>query len=158
MKAPETRLKRDLMSALERLKASNPNNPDLIKKAKLGKLRISPSTVAREAGCSRTLIGHEGCAYPEIRNLILKCRDTVAKPATSFEEINRALRHENQELKDAVKLAMSRVAALRLRMDATEISAARDAQEEERRLAEYHKQKSIQSHPNVKHISPRRRT
>lgn len=145
------RAERDLLDALERLKNGSPKNSGLAKKARLGKLRINPSTVAQEAGCSRTLIGHEGCAYPQIRDQVLKFRETASKPATSFEEINRKLRRENENLIEAVRVAMSRVAAMELQLQAGEIEALRKIRDLQRQLA---KALESQNAPKVSNVSP----
>jgi hypothetical protein len=149
MESSGTRVERDLLGALARLQAGNPSNPALAKKARLGKLRINPSTVAQEAGCSRTLIGHDGCAYPQVRAKILKHKDTAAKPATSFEDINRDLRHDNQNLKDAVRLAMTRIAAMRLQRDATENQATLNVDEVKRQLAKALEMQGVRQESNV---------
>lgn len=124
----------DLTDALERLISGTPRNPSLAKKARLGKLRINPSTVSLEAGCSRTLIGYDGCAYQNIRDRILELKISGPKATTSFEDINRELRHENQDLREAIKVAMSRVAAKDLQIEATERYAERKVREAERRM------------------------
>jgi hypothetical protein len=157
MKAIQARAERDLLDALERLKTGSPKNSELAKKARLGKLRINPSTVAQEAGCSRTLIGHESCAYPEIRNQILKYRHDAAKPATSFEEINRHLRRENHVLNEAVRVAMSRVAAMELQLQAGETVAMRKVRELQRQLAKALESPNVPNASNVSHISTSRK-
>jgi hypothetical protein len=45
-----------IWDAIERLKQEKPLNLQLLRQAKLGRLRIGPSTVAREAGCPRDYI------------------------------------------------------------------------------------------------------
>ena len=59
-----------LLTALRRLQEGNPSHPALIAANAQGKLKISFSSVATEAGVSRSLIGYDGCAYMEIRTLI----------------------------------------------------------------------------------------
>lgn len=157
MTSPHERTEQELLGALERLKNGSPKNPELAKKARLGKLRINPSTVAQEAGCSRTLIGHEGCAYPDVRNQILKYRETALKPATSFEEINRTLRRENQNLKEAVRIAMSRVAAIELQLRAGEVAAERKVRETQRQLSNALESQNSPRESNVSPISARRK-
>lgn len=44
-----------IWDAIERLKQEKPLNPQLLRQAKLGRLHIGPSTVAREAGCHARL-------------------------------------------------------------------------------------------------------
>lgn len=114
--------------ALERLKSGAPNDPQLAKRAKRGILRISVAVVAQEAGHSRTLISHEGCAYPAVRRAILDAKAPPRSEPTSLAEINRRLRQENAELRRTVKLARDSMAAMALRMN-------RVVREAERRVA-----------------------
>src|SRR5258708_2941611 len=60
----------DLKRALARLINGNPTNPDLCRLVAEGRLRVSYSSVAKEAGRSRTLIAHKNCTYPEVRKAI----------------------------------------------------------------------------------------
>ncbi|MFC3457538.1 hypothetical protein [Massilia haematophila] len=132
--APITGIEKELMDALARLKSGQPKNAILSKKAKLGKLRINAATVAREANRSRTLIGHDGCAYPRVRAAV-KAAAEPEVPPTSFEDVNRRLREDNQELRKTVKLAMSQVAAMIKRMDHLEREATRRIKTAERAVA-----------------------
>lgn len=157
MKSTPTRAERDLLDALARLKNGSPKNADLAKKARAGKLRINPTTVAQEAGCSRTLIGHENCIYPKIREQILKYRKETERPATSFEEINRQLRRDNLGLKEAVRLAMSRVAAMELQLKAGETTATREVRNLQRQLAAAMEPRDATSESNVRNISAKRK-
>lgn len=151
MKSTLSQVEQNLIDALERLKKGEPKNPGLAKKARVGKLRINPTTVAKEAGCSRTLIGLDECAYPKIRDQVLKYRDTASKPATSFEEINRQLRRDNLNLNEAVKIAMSRVAAMELQLHAGEVEAMRKVRDLQRQLA---KAIETQNAPRTSNVSP----
>jgi hypothetical protein len=157
MKSTPARVEKDLLDALERLKMGTPKNTDLAKKARAGKLRINPTTVAREAGCSRTLIGHENCIYPKIRNQIREYKDETAKPATSFEEINRQLRRDNLDLKEAVRLAMSRVAAMELQLKAEETTVTREVLSLRRQLKKALESPDSPSGSNVSNISAKRK-
>lgn len=67
-------IERDFSAAVDRLLANNPSNPLLKKQAAKNRLRISPSTVALEAGRSRTLIAMENCRLPQIRDRILSAQ------------------------------------------------------------------------------------
>lgn len=88
-------------AALARLITGQPDHPDLQAKAAAGQLRISFSTVAKEAGRSRTLIGHDGCAYPKMRQRILDlmeegpraqaARDLFKKTATRNSDLTQRL-------------------------------------------------------------------
>lgn len=121
-------IEQSLWDALERLKAGTPQNIILAKRAKRGTLKISISTVALEAGRSRTLISHENCAYPAVRQAILALKSPPEEPSTSLAELNRRLRAENSELRRTVKQARDSMAAMALRM-------ARVVKEADRRCA-----------------------
>lgn len=70
-RSPLVVIERDFNEALDRLLAGKPQKPALRKLAAEGRLLINPSTVAEEAGRSRTLIGLEECRLPDVRNRIL---------------------------------------------------------------------------------------
>ncbi|MFM0658036.1 hypothetical protein [Paraburkholderia sediminicola] len=121
----------DLRKALDRLKSGIPQDPDLACKAKAGKLRINPTTVAKEAGRARTLIGYDGCTYMNIRTEILATRER-AIPTVSFDQVVQTLRADVSRLKEEVTVAMSRVAAMQLCMHANIRKAERRVAEIER--------------------------
>jgi hypothetical protein len=102
--------------AIQRLKEERPLNPQLLRLAKLGRLSIGPSTVAREAGCPRDYISHEGCRYPDLYKAIKALQKPVTEPR-SLAEVNLKLRQRNRELLESVKTARAQVAAALLRMD-----------------------------------------
>jgi hypothetical protein len=128
---PATDTEKALFDALQRLKDGKPEHPDLLKKARLKTLRINPSTVAKEAGRARTLIGYDGCAYPKVRVAILAHKIPTA-PTTRFEDVNRKLREDNAILRQSVKTAMDRVAAMVRRLDTVEREAKRKIRDAER--------------------------
>jgi len=132
---PATIVEQELFDALERLKSATPKRPELRKKASIGMLRINPTTVALEAGRARTLIGHQNCAYPRVRAAIEAFKHDASTPATSFEEVNRRLRHENTDLRAAVIVAASRLAAMVRRMDSIERETRKQLAEAKRRAA-----------------------
>lgn len=68
---PPSAIEKDFLDALERVAGGRPNNVTLKRLAARGRLRVSVSTVAKEAGHSRTLIAYEQCRYPAIRLQIL---------------------------------------------------------------------------------------
>lgn len=121
-------VEQSLWDALERLKSRTPQNVILMKRAKRGTLKISISTVALEAGHSRTLISHDRCAYPAVRQAILALKAPPEQVPTSLAELNRRLRAENAELRRTVKQARDSMAAMALRM-------ARVVKEADRRCA-----------------------
>lgn len=107
-----------LSHALQRLIEGSPTHPKV--RAKLEKRQaagkpyglVSFSNVALEAGVSRTLIGHVDCAYPKVRNAILK-----AKKASPAAETVRALRREIAELKSTQAQLITVCASLRTELD-----------------------------------------
>ena len=102
--------------AIERLKQDKPLNPQLVRQAKLGRLRIGPSTVAREAGCPRDYISHPGCRFPDLYQAIKALQEPAVEPR-SLAEVNLNLRQRNRELLESIKTARAQVAAALLRMD-----------------------------------------
>ncbi len=102
--------------AIQRLKEEKPLNLQLLRQAKLGRLSIGPSTVAREAGCPRDYISHQGCRFPDLYQAIKALQEPVVEPR-SLAEVNLKLRQRNRELLESVKTARAQVAAALLRMD-----------------------------------------
>lgn len=141
-KLPRNRTEQELLDALERIENGAPKDPALIKRSKRGALRVTISTVAQEAGFSRTLISHDRCAYPKVRAKILALRAPSAEPM-SLAEINRRLRQDNAELRRSVKLARDSMAAMALRMN-------RVVKEAERRIAMAERRRSKKSAPGDK--------
>src|SRR5579872_4148628 len=90
--------------AIQRLQEERPLHPQLLRQVKLGKLSIGPSTVAREAGCPRDYINHEGCRYPDLYKTIKALQKRVTEPR-SLAEVNLMLRQRNRELLESVKTA-----------------------------------------------------
>jgi hypothetical protein len=100
-------VERDFHEALDRLIAGKPRTPKLRRHAAEGRLNISPTTVALEAGRSRTLIAMEDCRLPSVRNRILIStrKDEIAAPRTASEVIAR-LREQVVGLKQQVAAAI----------------------------------------------------
>jgi hypothetical protein len=115
----------ELMEALQRLVDRRPQDPDLAQKAQRGTLKINISSVAKEAGRSRTLVSHGCCAYPQVRAAILNYRNPPNQ-ATSMAEINRRLRSENAELRRSIKLAREAMAAMVRRVERIKNEADRE--------------------------------
>ena len=127
--------------AIQRLKEEKPLNPQLIKLAKLGRLRLGPTTVAREAGCPRDYISHEGCRFPDLYQAIKALQEPVVEPR-SLAEVNLKLRQRNRELLESIKTARAQVAAALLRMDQM-------AKDYDRKLSEFERiQKRQGADPN----------
>src|ERR1039457_6895277 len=104
--------------AIQRIKEEKPLNPQLLRLAKLGRLRLGPTTVAREAGCPRDYISHEGCRFPDLYQAIKALQEPAVEPR-SLAAVNLRLRQRNRELLAAVKTARAQVSAALLRMDQT---------------------------------------
>jgi hypothetical protein len=127
--------------AMQRLKDEKPLNPQLLRQAKLRRLRLGPSTVAREAGCPRDYISHAGCRFPDLYQAIKALQDPVAEPR-SLAELNLKLRQRNRELLESIKTARAQVAAALLRMDQM-------AKDYDRKLSEFERiQKRQGTDPN----------
>ena len=95
-----TEIESDFNHAIDRLIEGKPTNPDLQKIAARKKLAITPTTVAMEAGRSRTLIALKQCRLPLIRRRVLSLSGDVLTPrlSGSAAEIAR-LKEENAALK-----------------------------------------------------------
>jgi hypothetical protein len=123
-------MEKRFLDAIERLREGNPLCPELQKKAKAGKLRASDvSAVALEAGgpdekgiwrgLSRTLIGHDNCRYPKVREEIRKGKE--GEPGEyDLKNVNSKLRERNRQLERINKQLLSTCAAMRVRMNKLE--------------------------------------
>jgi len=115
------RVERGLMEALDRLEKGIPRHPRLKALLAKGALRVSISSVALEAGRSRTLIGTAHCAYPAIRQRIMDGRRPPTQRRTQDDIIaqlrrdNATLRAENARI--ATQLADAVAAAWRLKKE-----------------------------------------
>lgn len=112
----------DLKAALARLQKGAPRNQQLKMLASKGRLRITVSSVALEAGRSRTLIGTKECAYPEIRRRILDMQVPSNHQRKTHHEMIAQLRRENDVLKKenariATQLADAVATAWRLKKE-----------------------------------------
>lgn len=122
---------KDFLDALKRLQAGAPRNPKLILQKKSGKLRINVSSVALEAGRSRTLIGYKGCQYPEIRATI-QIRRENSTPKAKTQSKQKELRDEIRVLNERLKAADAVNASLLLRLCELEESLDRSMRAEAR--------------------------
>ncbi|WP_143273007.1 hypothetical protein [Azospirillum palustre] len=128
-------MEKDFIDALERLRNRQPQHPDLAKKAKLGTLQINVTTVAQEAGRSRTLIGMDDCRYPRVRAAILAEKADVASvvETRTAEDVIRRLRDDRAALAASLRASESENAALLLRLRDVERAAQREIGIAERR-------------------------
>lgn len=93
----------NVREALQRLLLGEPRNEALREKAGRGLNILSISSVAQEAGVSRTSIGHANCPYPELR---LEIIDAIAKQkkAPISQKLVDNLRAEIRDLRRQLKL------------------------------------------------------
>lgn len=112
----ESRAKRDLLDALERLKAGHPTELRLVERAIRGKLRINPLTVSIEAGRSRTLIGMPDCMSPDVRELVLAERNRSVDYRVRVSDV-LAAKAQVRELLEKIRTKDSALAAAFLRID-----------------------------------------
>lgn len=98
-------IEQDFLAAIKRLEEGHPRSKELKKRAALGILKINVSTVAIEAGRSRTLIAlDDKCRYPRVRALILQEKGVRnALPSTQTELISN-LRADKAEFSAQAKL------------------------------------------------------
>jgi len=101
--------------ALARLLSGQPRHPDLVHDLREGKLRLSVSTVALEAGRSRTLIGHARCKFPKVREEILKAIES-GPTAARARDLLRSTTARITELEDQLAQVLSINAALELEL------------------------------------------
>ena len=114
MRATREQIRSDFLGALARLMNSSPNSQELKTAASEGRLRINISTVAKEAGRSRTLIACTGLGYDDIRSAILASMGSIEDVAAPAKMGDEAL--EGAKAKDAlIVLLLSENAALMIR-------------------------------------------
>lgn len=124
----ENKIEADFFSAYKRLCTHSPHNLALKARAIAGKLEINLSTLALEAGHSRTLISMSSSKYPRVRALIFpdehvapghtqKVATGGAAKRPTHVEVLRAIREE----KALLKLERDRFAT---RLAETEIAIA----------------------------------
>lgn len=101
----------EFLAAISRIQSGTPSNKELLADKMAGKLRLSVSSVAKEAGRSRTLIGHKGCRYPKIRDIIQGANSEPTSP-TSLRDALEKSRAEVADLKKKLALSQSHNASL----------------------------------------------
>lgn len=119
-------MEKRFLGAIDRLKKGAPLCPELQRRAKAGKLRVDVSAVALEAGgpdekgawrgLSRTLIGHDSCRYPKVRDEIRRRKEGEPNEY-DLKNVNSKLRARNRVLEKMNKQLLSTCAAMRLRME-----------------------------------------
>ncbi|MCZ8312348.1 MAG: hypothetical protein O9320_15990 [Magnetospirillum sp.] len=119
--APVDKIEADFFRALERLHKGRPNHPDNKEAAEAGKLKITFSSLATEAGHSRTLISQEGrkCKYPRVRKEVMEIitkRRGVETVSGSDKKILSMMR--NRELDVEINCLKARMQALVIEVEA----------------------------------------
>jgi hypothetical protein len=109
-----TKAARDaLEEALVRLRLGKPRNPLLAAVAAQGKLKVTVTTVAKEAGVSRTSIGVENCRFPDIRTrILLGDAGNEPRPVKGLTAEVQRLRVANAELRRQVETLQSQQAVM----------------------------------------------
>lgn len=125
---------RKLEEALARLMAGKPDDKKLRQQAQLGSLRITISSVAREAGVSRTLIGHDKCPYPTIRRKVIGIRGGTPAEGTLLSTLKQ-MRAELADARRREKLDLSLRGALLRRMRDLELALSRQTRRSNRKSA-----------------------
>lgn len=136
MEPKPSQVEQDFWDAIERILAGSPTDPILRDLATLGKLRLSISTVAKEARRSRRLIGHDGCRYANVRARILGLKaakssrnapvSEIAKLKLMVRELSQQLRHQQHEMYSFV------VARQKLEQEVEALKLQRDRARRER--------------------------
>jgi len=121
---PVDPIERDFLLAIERLELRTPREHVLQKNYRADKLSLNKSTVALEAGHSRTKIYD----YPRVIARIAEVQVPVHSARTAHDVIAR-LREENALLRREKRSALSALAALTIRMQ-------QDIQKHEKRVRE----------------------
>lgn len=102
-------IEKDFLDAIERIKSGKPKEASIKAKVKQVKLKLNASAVAIEAGHSRTLIGHAGCQYPQVRAMLLG--EKITKQPHQADELSR-LKLKVQELRRMLAAALDQNAVL----------------------------------------------
>lgn len=114
-----TATEREFMAAVDRLEKGKPHNPKLKQAAARQKLRINFTTVAQEAGRSRTLIGHDKCEYLAVRQRIKQHMDPSRGDPRSSNQVIKRLRKTIVDLELQLKNAQTEILShFNLRTDA----------------------------------------
>lgn len=100
------------MQALKRVASGKPREARNAALASKGRLRVTVATVAREASRSRTLIGSDNCAYPDVRKAVLAAMDggdeTGRDRPTAADLVGR-LREDKARLESHVRVLATRL-------------------------------------------------
>lgn len=122
-------IEQDLLDALQRLIEGKPTHKSLKAKAKEGKLKVNTSSVALEAGRSRTLIALEDCRYPKVREAVKLVQGGKKAVPTTYTELISSLRADLATVKAERRLLEMTMADHVLARRKAEVLARRDAAE-----------------------------
>lgn len=122
-------IEQDLLDALQRLVDGKPTHKTLKAKAKEGRLKVNPSTVALEAGRSRTLIALEDCRYPKVREAVKLAQGGKKALPTTYTQLIASLRADLATVKAEKRLLETTMADHVLARRKAEVLARRDAAE-----------------------------
>ena len=100
---PIDQVEEDFLLAFERVKSGTVRHSSLCGKLLQGKLKVTIANVALEAGRSRTLIGMDGCRYPEIRNKILAAKGKKIEERSERQDEIDTLKQKNTELQKMIQ-------------------------------------------------------
>jgi hypothetical protein len=128
----------NFLAALERISAGKPVHPELAAKKVV---KVNYFNVAVEAGHSRTLIGHDGCAYQEVRDKIKSILKPELSATCKSEGPSRPKLTKSQELIENLRTEKKKIARER-DMLATQLITAKLI------IAEYEKHKKRRLHSN----------
>lgn len=111
----EDEIEQHFIDAFARLQSGKPKDKGLQTQAKRGTLRITVTSVSKEAGHSRTLIGHKGCKYPNVRDRVLALKSDPDIP-TRLQDVLTKRREEATKLRRQLALAQTQNATLLARI------------------------------------------
>jgi len=92
-------IEKDFLDALHRLQEGEPKNKALKRLKAKGRVKITITNVAIEAGRSRTLIAMEKCRYPRVREMIKLAKEGKNSIPTTHTELIQRLRAHIAELR-----------------------------------------------------------
>ena len=97
-------IEQHFIEAINRLRESAPTHKILKKLNDEGRLKITISNVALEAGHSRTLIGMDKCKYPRVREMIKLGKNPSLGTPTTLTGLVKRLRADIAELRLDVQM------------------------------------------------------
>lgn len=114
----------DFMRAIDRLVDGEPLNPKLIQRKRDGSLVLNFSTVALEAGRSRTLIAVDPARLPDVRKRIIELTNKSTKEESDGDAIS-LLKSELEETRRALGRSLQAQAEYCLARDRAQRSSKR---------------------------------